>query len=154
MVACRTCELTAARDSGDVEPWDLIRRFAYWDVVHAYDTSVMGWTVLVLRRHAVALAELDEDEAVELGRLIRGVSLAASSATRCAKTYVAQFAENPSHPHVHVHVIPRAADLSQDETGPRIFSQLGPPEDERLSQTAMNEAALSIRSALETVAQR
>lgn len=136
------------RDRGEAPDWDAIVRTPAWDVVHAYDTSLAGWTVLVLRRHAGAVAELTDDEAASLGPLIRDVSRGLASATRCAKTYVVQFAEHPQHPHVHVHVIPRPADLPESAIGPRVFSLLGVPVEQRVPEARMNEIALCLRDAL------
>jgi hypothetical protein len=50
-----TCELIARQDAGIAPPWDAILRTDYWDIVHAYNTSLPGWLVLVLRRHAALL---------------------------------------------------------------------------------------------------
>jgi diadenosine tetraphosphate (Ap4A) HIT family hydrolase len=146
MANCRTCELTHRRDEGGAPAWDSILRTAGWDVVHAYDTSIAGWLVLVLRRHVTSIAALTDAEAVELGRLVRGVSVALEQVTGCVKTYVVQFAEHPLHPHVHVHVIPRPADLSAAEIGPGIFTRLGVPEAERVSQEQMNQVAEALRA--------
>ena len=111
---CHTCELVARRDAGEAPLWDAIYRSQYWDVVHSYNTSLPGWLVLVARRHMAAIDEMNDEEAVELGRLIRHVSLALKEATGCVKTYVIQFAEAADHPHVHFHVVPRMADQPED----------------------------------------
>lgn len=110
-VACLTCLMVAARDAGARPLWDCIYRTPHWDVVHSYDTSLPGWLVLVARRHMAAVAEMSEAEATELGVLIRRVSVAVHAATGCVKTYVMQFAESAEHPHVHVHIVPRMADM-------------------------------------------
>src|SRR5687768_793759 len=67
MTACRTCSLSALRDAGKAPPWDSIVRTPGWDVVHAFGTSVAGWTVLVARRHITAVADMTDAEALELG---------------------------------------------------------------------------------------
>ena len=148
MDGCRTCELTECRDAGKAPLWDCIYRSQFWDVVHSYNTALPGWLCLVARRHIAALDEITEDEAVELGQLIRRVSVALKEATGCTKTYVVQFAEAPGHMHVHVHVIPRKLDLPADRRGPDIFKYLGVPVEERLSETTMNEIATRIRDIL------
>ena len=148
MTGCRTCELAARRDSGEASPWELITRTRSWDVAHAYNTAIEGWLVLVARRHITALADMTDDEARELGPLIRAVSSALRDGVGCVKTYVAQFAEDPRHPHVHVHVIPRQADQPAELTGPRIFSQLGGPEERCVPEDRMNEIATAIRGPL------
>jgi diadenosine tetraphosphate (Ap4A) HIT family hydrolase len=148
MVECKTCELVERRDAGDAPPWDAIMRTPWWDVVHAYGTAIEGWTVLVVRRHITAVADLTDDEAAELGPLIKEVSRAIQAAVDCDKTYVVQFAEHLDHPHVHVHVIPRARDLPDDRRGPRIFSMLGVADHDCVPEARMNELAVELRHRL------
>jgi diadenosine tetraphosphate (Ap4A) HIT family hydrolase len=149
MADCTTCELTRRRDRGDAPLWDSMYRTTYWDVAHAYNSSLPGWLVLIVRRHIEAVDELSEAEAVELGRLIRAVSLALKQITGCAKTYVVQFAEAAGHPHVHVHIIPRMADLPEDHRGPNVFKYLGVPEAEWVSEAEMNRIGMAVRQYLE-----
>jgi diadenosine tetraphosphate (Ap4A) HIT family hydrolase len=145
---CHTCELIERRDAGIAPPWDAIVRTPHWDVVHALDTSIEGWMVLVARRHISAVADLSDAEAAELGPLVRDVSRALASVVGCSKTYVAQFAEHPLHPHVHVHVIPRSADLAEPLIGPHIFDAVGLPENERVTAATMNNIAAEIANKL------
>ena len=146
--SCHTCELIAQRDAGHAPLWDSIYRAHYWDVVHSYNTSLLGWLVLVARRHIAAIDEMTEDEAVELGQMIRCVSVALKQVTSCAKTYVIQFAEASGHQHVHFHVVARMVDLPEDFRGPYIFRHLGVPEDKRVTEAAMNQLAARIQPLL------
>jgi diadenosine tetraphosphate (Ap4A) HIT family hydrolase len=148
MKTCKTCELIANRDAGTAPLWDCIYRTRLWDVVHSYNTSLPGWLVLVARRHIVSLDELTEAEAIELGRLIRQVSLALKKATGCIKTYVVQFAEHEDHPHVHFHIIPRMADQPQSRRSTQVFGYLGVPEEEQVSEDVMNAIAVKVRERL------
>jgi len=127
-----------------------VLRAPCWDVAHAYDTSLEGWTVLVLRRHAATLAEMTAEEASELGRLVVLVSRAPADVTGCAKTYVAQFAEDPQHRHVHFHVIPVPLDNPEELRSYRIFARLGVPKDRRVPEERMNEIAAAMAAALHT----
>ena len=145
---CQTCELVARRNAGEAPPWDAIYRSQYWDVVHSFNTSLPGWLVLVARRHMAAIDEMSDEEAVELGRLLRRVSLALKEATGCVKTYVIQFAEAADHPHVHFHVVPRMADQPEDHRGPHVFRYLGVTEEDRVGEARMNELAAQVRSLL------
>lgn len=145
---CYTCELISRRDNGEAPLWDMIMRTRFWDVAHAYNTSLPGWLVLVVRRHITAVADLTEAEAGELGDLLRRVSLALQAVTGCQKTYVIQFAEQAEHPHVHFHVIPRATDLAEEYTSTRIFNLLGVSPTDRVPDETMNEIAIRIRQAL------
>ncbi|MBV9580685.1 MAG: HIT family protein [Chloroflexi bacterium] len=119
-----------------------------WDVVHAYNTALPGWSVLVLRRHVDAVADLSDDEAAELGPLVQTLSRALRATVGCHKTYVVQFAEHPQHPHVHFHVIPRTSSLEETMRGPGIFALLGVGEQQCVSEPRMNEIALQVRAHL------
>ncbi|MCA9996233.1 MAG: HIT family protein [Anaerolineales bacterium] len=148
MTRCHTCELTRQRDAGTAPLWDNIWRTAHWDVVHAYNTSLPGWLVLVARRHIEAVAELTEDEAAELGILQQRVSALLGDVTGCVKTYIVQFAEAKDHPHVHFHIIPRMADQPEAYRSTNIFSYLGVPDAERVPEVDMDAIALQIRQVL------
>jgi diadenosine tetraphosphate (Ap4A) HIT family hydrolase len=146
---CHTCELTRRRDAGNAPLWDNIYQTEHWDVAHSYNTALPGWLVLISRIHHKAIADLSEAEAVELGPLIRRVSLALQAVTGCEKTYVVQFAEAAGHGHVHFHVVPRMADLPDDHRGPDVFKYLGVDEAERVSEAEMNAIALAVRERLQ-----
>ena len=145
---CLTCDLIRRRDQGEAPLWDSIHRTAHWDVVHSYNTSLPGWLVLVARRHITAIDELTDEEAAELGVLLRRTSAALREVTGCMKTYVCQFAEQAEHPHVHFHVIPRLADQPDDRRGPRVFGYLGVPDEERVGEEWMNAIAAAVRRLL------
>lgn len=147
---CMTCELIDRRDRGEAPSWDMIHRTDHWDLVHAYNTSLPGWLVLVARRHVAAIDELTDEEATELGILLRRSSAALRQVVGCVKTYVCQFAEQAEHPHVHFHIVPRMAGQPDDRRGPRVFGYLGVPEDERVSEEKMNEIAAGVGQYLAT----
>src|SRR5438128_2090864 len=83
MTDCHTCQLVQRRDDGDAPVWDSIYRTPYWDVAHAFDTALLGWIVLVARRHIAAVDEMTDEEAVEMGRLARRISMALKAETGC-----------------------------------------------------------------------
>ena len=148
MIHCKTCALVARRDAGVAPLWDRIHRTAHWDVVHSYNTSLLGWLVLVSRVHRDSIDQLTEEEALELGVLIRKASIALKELAGCVKTYVMQFAEDPEHPHVHFHVVPRMAEQPAELRGARVFGYLGASEEERVSEEAMNAFAQEVRRVL------
>ena len=145
---CLTCELGKRRRLGLAPLWNCILTTASWDVAHAFGTDIEGWCVVVSRRHLVSLADLTDEEAVELGLLVRDLSLALAEVVGSVKTYMAQFAEHPDHHHVHVHLIPRRPDLDNASLGPAVFSHLGLPEAEWVPEDRRNELALRIREQL------
>ncbi|NUP30846.1 MAG: HIT domain-containing protein [Streptomycetaceae bacterium] len=142
---CFTCRQEARGIEG--APWEAISGDGYWRVAHAIGTSIVGWLVLVPRRHVTTLAELTDDEAAALGSWQVRLSRALHEATGCVKTYVAQFAEAEGFAHVHFHVVPRPPGLAAERRGPGIFAAAsgrrpGVPEAE------MDALALRLRALL------
>ena len=148
MPICHTCQRIARRDAGQAPTWDNILRTAHWDLVHAYDSALPGWLVLVARQHVASIAELSREAAAELGPLLRCVSIALEEVSGCGKTYVAQFAESHQHPHVHFHIVPRKADCPADRLGPKAFGYLGASDSERVDEETMTQLALDLRERL------
>lgn len=151
MPTCKSCQLMRRRDRGAAPPWDSIYRSEHWDLAHAYNTSYLGWLVLIARRHIEVLDEMTPAEATELGALLRDVSLALKRQTGCRKTYVMQFAESKEHPHVHFHIVPRWADQAPDDVAYRVMRRLGVPLTERCDEAEMNRLALALRERLESL---
>jgi diadenosine tetraphosphate (Ap4A) HIT family hydrolase len=107
-----------------ISPGPFIHEGRYRMVDHAYPTRLPGWLVLVLKRHAGALHELSAEETAEMGDLIRRSCQVLHAVTGCQKEYISLYAEAPHFTHLHVHIVPRAADLPGGLRGPRIFGQL------------------------------
>jgi len=149
LTACKTCELIARRDAGDAPMWDAIHRTDHWDLVHAYNSSLPGWLVLVARRHIAALADLNAAEAAELGPLIQKVSAALHEVTGCHKTYLAQFAEHPDHPHVHLHLVARRLDDPPETRGPAVFAYIDDATRPLVDGARMNDLARRLQAALQ-----
>lgn len=148
MTYCKTCELISRRDANNAPLWDCIYRTQFWDVVHHNSTALPGWLALVVRRHIGAIDELTNEEAIELGILLRQVSLALKETTGCIKTYVVQFAEMAEHQHVHFHIIPRMANQPENRRGTSVFEYSGVSEEERVSEDMMNEIATKVQKIL------
>lgn len=145
---CKTCEMTRQRRLGKAPLWDNVYQAGFWDVVHAYNSALPGWLVLVLHRHIESVDELTEHEAAELGILIRRVSLSLKRVLGCTKTYVIQFSEARLHPHVHFHIVPRMADQPNDRRSARIMGYLGVSQEESVSEERMNDVCTEIRKVL------
>ena len=151
MTECLSCQRIRERDNGEARDWDCIYRSEFWDLAHAYNTSYLGWLVLIARRHIEALDELSVAEAAELGSLLREVSLALKRQTGCRKTYVMQFAESREHPHAHFHIVPRQPDQAPDDIAYKVMRHLGVPLRERCDEQEMNALALAIRQQLSSI---
>ena len=143
---CYTCRTNGDLDS--LPPRDLIAVDEWWRVGHAFGTSLPGWLVLLPRRHVTRIADLTDAEAARLGTWQVSLSRALTAVTGCAKTYIAQFAEAAGFHHVHLHIIPRPADLTQDLLGPRIFALLGQAGGDALTTTEMDAVAVRLRAHL------
>jgi diadenosine tetraphosphate (Ap4A) HIT family hydrolase len=119
---CYSCEHNATAEPPPREAIVVTRR---WRVVHAFDSSLPGWLVLLPLRHVIALDELDDDELAELGLLQGRVSAALREVLGCVKTYSVLFAEAEGFAHLHVHLVPRMPDQLADRRGPAVFGYLG-----------------------------
>jgi len=129
--------------------WENIHRSAYWDVAHRDNTSLLGWLVLVCRRHIESLDELLTSEAHDLGEMIQRVSTALKRVTGCTKTYVMGFSEKPGFSHVHFHVVPRAPNLREEHQGAGIFECLNVGEKDRVTEADLAEIAEALRRELQ-----
>jgi diadenosine tetraphosphate (Ap4A) HIT family hydrolase len=93
----------------------------YWQVEHAYPSKLVGWLVIALRRHAVALHELTSAEFTELGSVLELTVRALHGALGPAKEYAACYAEAHGFEHIHFHVVPRAHDMPEELMGAGSF---------------------------------
>ena len=59
-----------------------------------------------------------------------------------------QFAEQPGYNHVHFHVVPRMADLPDENKGANIFNYLGVDDEHRVSENVMNDIAARMQNEL------
>ncbi len=96
-----------------------------WRVEQGHPTSVRGWLVVVLRRHAPALHDLTTDEWSELAMVLAAVCSAQRKVIGADKEYVLQFAEADGFHHVHFHVVPRLPEWPHELAGPRVMGALG-----------------------------
>ena len=117
-----------------------------WRVAHAFDSALPGWLVLVPTRHVSGLHELTSDEAIVMGDLLVRLSKALREVVGCDKTYTMLVAEMHGFGHVHFHVVPRMSNFAPDEIGPQVFTFVGRPPGERLSDD--DQDAISIRIGL------
>lgn len=139
----------ACRQQGrlDLPPREDLVHSAHWRVVHAFDSTLRGWLVLLPTRHVTDFAELTPGAADELGSLVRRLSLALEAVTGCVKTYVMQFAEAEGFGHLHVHLVPRAPDHPAELRGPRVVGYLSPDPARWLPESERDEVALAVRAA-------
>lgn len=143
VVQCFNCAYEAR---GDFAVRESVWRSGEWRVALAFNSSLEGWAVVIPRRHVESLDELSIEESSALGVLLRDLTSALKTVTGCAKTYVMMLAEMPGFNHVHFHVVPRMADLSEDRRGTAIFAYL---KEVPLSEEERDNTARRIRAELE-----
>jgi diadenosine tetraphosphate (Ap4A) HIT family hydrolase len=120
-----------------------------WRVAHSFNSTWLGWLVLVLRRHARSVGELTSDEAGVFGWLVPALSRALEAELKVPKAYVLFLAEQEGFDHLHVHVVARPPEYAR---GIRVFQLIQRPSDEWVSGADMDE--LAERIALRLVAGR
>jgi diadenosine tetraphosphate (Ap4A) HIT family hydrolase len=116
-VACR------ANRGEIVAPGAALYDDGLWRLEHTFEPIPMvGWLVLKPIRHVETLADLSSEEAALLGPLLQRITQAMNETLAPAKVYAALFAEAVAH--LHIHLIPRAADLPEMYRGPGAFALL------------------------------
>ena len=128
-----TC-LTCLSNSGEkrISPGPTIYEGAYWYLEHAYPTTLKGWLVAVLKRHAEALHALTPEEFAELGVIQARATKLLFEALDCEKEYVMCLAEGEGFHHIHVHIVPKPRDLPDELKATRIFALLKVTAEEAL----------------------
>jgi diadenosine tetraphosphate (Ap4A) HIT family hydrolase len=145
MAGCFICDQQA---KPDLAPREDVVHTEHWRVVHAFNSTLPGWLVVLPTRHLASFAELAPEAADELGGLVRRLGIALETVTGCVKTYLMQFSEAEGFAHLHLHLVPRLADHPEDARGPRVFAYLADDEAQWLSETERDALALSLRAAL------
>jgi diadenosine tetraphosphate (Ap4A) HIT family hydrolase len=142
--------LTCAAGEGRVQ-LSLVPSLAvttHWRVEQGHPTTVRGWLVVVLRRHAPALHDLTGEEWTELATVLAASCEALREVVAAEKEYVMQFAEAEGHRHVHLHVVPRLPEWPPELSGPRVMDALHPKDAEPLTLEEVGPTLDALRAAL------
>jgi diadenosine tetraphosphate (Ap4A) HIT family hydrolase len=129
-----------------ISPGPAIHEGRFWIVEHAYPTQLLGWLVIVLRRHAEALHELTREEFLELAYIQADLIPELFSALRCEKEYLACYAELEHFRHIHVHVVPKPANLPENLLGAASFGLLKVPEGEAVARETVQAFCERLRN--------
>lgn len=133
---CLTCKSVTGQ--APLFPESRIFDGKYWLIEHALPpVGILGWFVIVLKRHCEALHELDLEELRELTDLQFKLYRTLRQKLDCEKEYTMCFAENPAFNHIHYHVVAKPVDLDEKYRGANIFKLLSkevenPIERERI----------------------
>lgn len=118
--------LTCLNLSGErrISPGPFIYEGNGWVVDHAYPTTHLGWLVILPKRHVEALHELTREEFLELAEIEYRLVQVMGTDPSVQKEYMMCFAEGEGFHHVHIHVVPKPANLPVHLKGPRVFALL------------------------------
>ena len=131
-----------------ISPGPSIHEGTHWIIDHAYPTKLLGWLVMVPKRHVEALHDLSAAEFNELGILQAAITKALFQELHCEKEYLVCFAEGKGFHHVHFHVIPRSKNLPEDLKGTGIFTMLRTEEKDAVSRDEIILLSQKLTSAL------
>ena len=142
---CFCCDQQAA---ASLPPRDDIVHTDHWRVVHAFNSTLPGWLVLLPTRHLTSFAQLTPDAADELGGLVRRLTLALEQVTGCVKTYLMQFSEAEGFSHLHLHLVPRLSEHPDEARGPKVFAFISEDRADWIPESERDALALALRAAL------
>lgn len=142
---CLACDLTAGRRP---LPGGRIEETRSWVVEHCVGPLGVGTLIVKPKRHVVHVADLDAEEAGELGPLLRRVAAAVTEAFEPEQVYVCLWSHADGVPgHVHWVVQPVDASADSSRRGPHLQAAMF-DAGEAPDPTAMARAADSVRAAL------
>lgn len=119
---CWTCKSNSGEKR--ISPGPTIFEGQYWLVEHAYPVKVIGWIVIVLKRHAQALHELTSEEFTELAEIQARLIPLLHEELNCEKEYVVCYAEMEHFRHIHFHVFAKPSNLPEELKGGGSFALL------------------------------
>jgi diadenosine tetraphosphate (Ap4A) HIT family hydrolase len=140
--ACEACQLSEGRSP---LPGGRIHETAHWVVEHCVGPLGLGTLIVKPRRHVTAVADLTDDEAAELGPLLRLTSDIAREIVPAEQVYNCLWSHAGGRP-VHIHYVVQPVTRSQIDR----YETYGPA-----LQTAMFAAgAVPVPDDVERVADR
>jgi diadenosine tetraphosphate (Ap4A) HIT family hydrolase len=142
---CLSCDLMAGRRPC---PGGIIGETPRWAVTHCVGPLGVGTLIVKPKRHVLHVADLEADEAVELGPLLQRTAAAVTEAFDPEQVYVCLWSHADGVPgHIHWVVQPVEAAADPARRGPQLqaamFDHGSPPDP-----AAVERAAETLRTAL------
>jgi diadenosine tetraphosphate (Ap4A) HIT family hydrolase len=131
---CMACALSDGRLP---LPGGLIHRTTHWRVEHCVGPLGLGTLIVKPGRHVTAVADLSDDEALELGPLLRRASVVAAQLVESEQVYNCLWSHAGGVP-VHIHYVVQPVTDEQMQT----LGAYGPS-----LQLAMFDAGITLASA-------
>jgi diadenosine tetraphosphate (Ap4A) HIT family hydrolase len=119
MTGCDTCDSIAARSV----PGGCIHETRHWYVDHCVGPLGVGTLIVKPKRHVVHVADLETDEAAELGPLLQQATAVATELVRPDQVYVTLWSHAGGAPgHIHFVVQPVTREQMEEHgiQGPRL----------------------------------
>jgi diadenosine tetraphosphate (Ap4A) HIT family hydrolase len=148
---CWTCKSNSGEKR--ISPGPTIYEGNYWLVEHAYPVKVVGWLVVVLKRHAEALHELRVEEFAELALIQAKAIYALHEELNPEKEYVSCYAEMEHFRHIHFHVFAKPSDLPEELKGGHSFALLKVTPEEAIPPGKIIAFCELLKNRLTTVAE-
>ncbi|MEU2867210.1 HIT family protein [Streptomyces mirabilis] len=109
VTGCLGCDLLTGRRE---LPGGVLHETAAWVVNHVVGSMNLGTLIAGPREHVVAIAELDDTAAAELGPLLRDTARVVETLCRPEQTYVCMWSHGPdTRKHLHIAVQPVTAEV-------------------------------------------
>ena len=136
---CLGCEILA----GHLEvPGGIVHQTSRWIVNHTVGRLNLGTLVVVPRDHVVAIADLDDESAAELGPLLRSAARVVEAICRPEQTYVCVWSHGRTERrHLHILVQPvttalvaQYGGLRSEQLQARVMATGEPPDPADVEQ--------------------
>ncbi len=129
-----------------ISPGEQIYNGSYWVVEHAYPSGLLGWIVIVLKRHSEELHELTLDEWHELGEINFSLLKTIKKTLNPAKEYLCCFSEGEGFKHIHFHIIPKTESFDEMYSNSRSFMYLKVSADESVSKESIIQLCSTLKN--------
>lgn len=117
VIGCLGCDLFAGRRD---LPGGVVYETASWVVNHVVGPMCLGTLIVCPREHVTAVADLEDQAAVELGPVLRDTSRIVEALRRPEQTYVCLWSHGTgTRKHLHFAVQPVTAELVARYSGLR-----------------------------------
>lgn len=150
MENCMACDLA---DGQLPLPGGRLHETRFWLVEHCVGPLGLGTLIVKPRRHVTAVGDLTEDEATELGPLLRAASMVAANLVSAEQVYNCLWSHAGGVPvHIHYVVQPVTKDLMHQYAshGPALqvamFTEGQVPAEEEIEEVAQRGRVLFDRS--------
>jgi diadenosine tetraphosphate (Ap4A) HIT family hydrolase len=151
MESCMACDLAEGKLP---LPGGRLHETTHWVVEHCVGPLGLGTLIVKPRRHVLSVADLTDDEASELGPLLRMASVVAGELVAAEQVYNCLWSHAGGVPvHIHYVVQPVTTELMarHGSHGPvlqvAMFAEGDVPDSERVEETAGRAKAAFDRSA-------